>query len=150
MTTTDPTTDTDQHAGWRGVASEDTDELSASASSFLRGRSRRLLAELVRPHRRALWLLLATITVQNLAWLAGPLLIGVGIDHAVPALLDGDPWPLVWTTAAMVGAAVLDTVLRFVFLTRTGRVGQAVLLTLRRRVFQHVQQLPLAFHERYT
>ena len=50
----------------------------------------------------------------------------------------------------MVGAAVLDTVLRFVFLTRTGRVGQAVLLTLRRRVFPHVQQLPLAFHERYT
>src|SRR3954468_9631203 len=148
MTTTDPTAD--QHAGWRGVASEDTDELSASASSFLRGRSRRLLGELLRPHRRALWLLLATITVQNLAWLAGPFLIGVGIDHAVPALLDGDPWPLVWTTAAMVGAAALDTVLRFVFLTRTGRVGQAVLLTLRRRVFRHVQQLPLAFHERYT
>src|SRR3954453_11557156 len=148
MTTTAPAAD--QHAGWRGVASEDTDELSASASSFLRGRSRRLLGELLRPHRRALWLLLATITVQNLAWLAGPFLIGVGIDHAVPALLDGDPWPLVWTTAAMVGAAALDTVLRFVFLTRTGRVGQAVLLTLRRRLFRHVQQLPLAFHERYT
>src|SRR3954463_10325365 len=148
MTTTDPTAD--QHAGWRGVASEDPDELSASASSFLRGRSRRLLGELLRPHRRALWLLLATITLQKLAWLAGPLPIGVGIDPAVPALLDGDPWPLVWTTAAMVGAAALDTVLRFVFLTRTGRVGRAVLLPLRRRLFRHVQQLPLAFHERYT
>ena len=63
-------------------------------------------------------------TVQNLAWLAGPFLIGLGIDVAVLALLDGDPWPLVWITTAMVGAAVLDTVLRFVFLTRSGRVGR--------------------------
>jgi ATP-binding cassette subfamily B protein len=140
----------DLHADWRGVAGEDTDELTASASSFLRGRSRRLLGDLLHPHRRALWLLLATITVQNAAWLAGPFLIGLGIDHAVPALLDGDPWPLVWTTAAMVGAAGLDAVLRYRFLTGSGRVGQAVLLTLRRRVFAHVQRLPLAFHERYT
>src|SRR4051794_5865459 len=153
MTTTDPTAD--QHAGWRGVASEDTDELSASASSFLRGRSRRLLGELLRPHRRALWALLAVLTVQNLAWLAGPFLIGVGIDSAVPALIDGTGgWggaqPLTWVTLAMIGAALADTGLRYVFLTGSGRVGQAVLLTLRRRVFRHVQQLPLSFHERYT
>jgi len=140
----------DAHADWRGVAGEDTDEVTASASSFLRGRSRRLLGELLRPHRRALWVLLATITVQNLAWLAGPLLIGVGIDHAVPAVRAGNPWPLVWTTAALVAAAALDTALRYRFLVGSGQVGQAVLLTLRRRVFGHVQQLPLAFHERYT
>jgi ATP-binding cassette, subfamily B, bacterial len=142
----------DAHADWRGVATEDTDDLTASASSFLRGRSRRLLGELLHPHRRALWLLLGTILVQNIAWLAGPFLIGVGIDHAVPALLadPADPWPLVWTTAAMVAAAALDTVLRYAFLVGSGRVGQAVLLTLRRRLFRHVQQLPLAFHERYT
>ena len=42
------TPDTDLHADWRGVASEDSEELSASAGSFLRGRSRRLLAELLR------------------------------------------------------------------------------------------------------
>jgi ABC-type multidrug transport system fused ATPase/permease subunit len=141
---------TEGQEDWRGVATEDTDELSAGAGIFVRARSRRLLGELLAPHHRALWLLLATITGQNLAWLAGPFLIGVGIDVAVPALIDGDPWPLVWITAAMVGAAVLDTVLRFLFLTRSGRVGQAVLLTLRRRVFIHVQKLPLSFHERYT
>nr|WP_243850299.1 ABC transporter ATP-binding protein [Modestobacter marinus] len=124
--------------------------MDTSASSFLRGRSRRLLGELLRPHRRVLWQLLAVIVVQNLAWLAGPLLIGIGIDVAVPALLDGDPWPLVWITAAMVAAAVLDAVLRYRFLIGSGRVGQAVLLTLRRRVFTHVQSLPLSFHERYT
>jgi ABC-type multidrug transport system fused ATPase/permease subunit len=135
---------------WRGVATEDHDELSTEAGIFLRARSRRLLGELLAPHHRSLWGLLATITVQNLAWLAGPFLIGVGIDVAVPALLDGDMWPLIWITVAMLGAAALDTVLRYVFLTWSGRVGQAVLLTLRRRVFGHVQRLPLSFHERYT
>ncbi|WP_040337393.1 ABC transporter ATP-binding protein [Candidatus Blastococcus massiliensis] len=135
---------------WRGVATEDSDDLPTGAGIFLRDRSRRLLGELLRPHRRALWWLLATIVVQNAAWLAGPLLIGVGIDVAVPALMDGDPWPLVWISTAMLAAAGLDTALRFVFLTRSGRVGQAMLLTLRRRVFTHVQKLPLSFHERYT
>jgi ATP-binding cassette, subfamily B, bacterial len=141
---------TDGQENWRGVATEDADELSVGAGVFLRARSRRLLGELLAPHRRSLWGLLFTITVQNLAWLAGPFLIGVGIDVAVPALMDGDAWPLVWITAALLGAAVLDTALRYVFLIRSGRVGQAVLLTLRRKVFTHVQRLPLSFHERYT
>ncbi len=139
---------TDQ--SWRGVATENADDLPPAAGVFLRARSRRLLGELLRPHRKALWWLLATVVAQNAAWLAGPLLIGVGIDVAVPALVDGDPWPLVWITAAMVLAAALDTGLRFVFLTGSGRIGQVVLLTLRRRVFTHVQVLPLSFHEKYT
>jgi ATP-binding cassette subfamily B protein len=141
---------TDGRENWRGVATEDAEELSLGAGVFLRARSRRLLGELLAPHHRSLWGLLFTITVQNLAWLAGPFLIGVGIDVAVPALIDGNVWPLVWITVALLGAAVLDTVLRFVFLTWSGRVGQAVLLALRRRVFTHVQRLPLSFHERYT
>ena len=52
------TADTDLHADWRGVATEDADELPSAAGAFLRGRPRRLLADLLRPHRRALWLLL--------------------------------------------------------------------------------------------
>ena len=135
---------------WRGVAAEDVDDLPAGAGVHLRARSRRLLGELVRPHRRALWGLLAVIVVQNLAWLAGPLLIGIGIDVAVPALVHGDPWPLVWIVGGMLAAAGLEAGLRFAFITWSGRVGQAVLLELRRRVFRHVQRLPLAFHERYT
>jgi ABC-type multidrug transport system fused ATPase/permease subunit len=135
---------------WRGVATEKDDELSAAAGLFLRARSRRLLGSLLAPHHPALWGLLVTILVQNAAWLAGPFLIGLGIDVAVPALRHGDAWPLASIAGAMVAAAALDTVLRFAFISWSGRVGQAVLLELRRRVFAHVQLLPLAFHERYT
>ncbi len=133
---------------WRGIAERDDDAVPAGGGT--RTRTRRLIADLLRPYRRSLWVLLATILVQNLAWLAGPLLIGIGIDVAVPALLDGDPWPLVWITAGMAGAALADACLRFAFITRSGAVGQEMLLELRRRVFRHLQRLPLSFHERYT
>src|SRR5205807_3492285 len=46
--------------------------------------------------------------------------------------------------------AVVQAVLLWVFLTGAGRVGQSLLLDLRRRVFGHFQRLSLAFHERYT
>ena len=36
------------------------------------------------------------------------------------------------------------------FLRRSGRIGQKVLLELRRRVFRHFQRLDIAFHDRYT
>ena len=40
---------------WRGVAADDsTVELTAETSARLAGRSRRLLRDLLRPHRRAL------------------------------------------------------------------------------------------------
>jgi ATP-binding cassette, subfamily B, bacterial len=134
---------------WRGIAPPE-DEDVVPAGGLPRARTRRLLGSLLQPYRRTLWILLATISGQNLAWLAGPFLIGLGIDVAVPALVDGDAGPLVWIASAMLAAALADTVLRYLFLTRSGRVGQAVLLELRRRVFTHLQRLPLSFHERYT
>jgi ABC-type multidrug transport system fused ATPase/permease subunit len=36
------------------------------------------------------------------------------------------------------------------FLRRSGRIGQKVLLELRRRVYRHFQRLDIAFHDRYT
>lgn len=36
---------------WRGIAAEDAEEITAGLSAFLRRRSRRLLASLLRPHR---------------------------------------------------------------------------------------------------
>jgi len=39
---------------------------------------------------------------------------------------------------------------RLFFLRRSGRIGQKVLLELRRRVFRHFGRLDIAFHDRYT
>ncbi len=95
-------------------------------------------------------MVVALVLVQNAAAMAGPWLVGVGIDRGIPALVDGDWTPLLVVIGALLSCAGADAVLRTVFLIRTGRIGQAVLLDLRRRVFDHVQRLSLAFHERYT
>jgi ATP-binding cassette, subfamily B, bacterial len=138
---------------WRGVASEDVDEPSAGLAGLLRSRSRRLLGSLVRPHRRSLLLAAALITCNTLAQLAGPLLVQIGIDHGIPPLLKGGSGslkPLMSVVIALVVITLLGAATFNAFLLIVGRVGQDVILDLRRRVFVHFQDLSLSFHERYT
>jgi ATP-binding cassette, subfamily B, bacterial len=45
---------------------------------------------------------------------------------------------------------LVQAISRMFFLNRSGRIGQKVLLELRRRLFRHLQRLDIAFHERYT
>jgi ABC-type multidrug transport system fused ATPase/permease subunit len=143
-------TEEDERLDWRGVAAEQVDEVSAKAGIFLRGRSRALLGSLLRPHKRGLWLAVLVVLAQNAASMAPPLLVGIGIDRGLPAARDHDYKPLIWVVVAIVVATIADALLRFQFLLRVGRIGQSVLLELRRRVFMHFQKLSIAFHEKYT
>jgi ABC-type multidrug transport system fused ATPase/permease subunit len=136
---------------WRGVAAERDDDVSSDISLLLRARSRRLLRTLLSPHRRALWLLLAVILVENAAAMAGPYLVKLGIDNGIPAVARGGSSRTLYVIVALfLLATALQAVLRRTFLVMTGRIGQRVLLDLRRRVFDHFQRLSLSFHESYT
>jgi hypothetical protein len=73
---------------WRGIAAEDADEITASLSALLRRRGRRLLQDLLRPHRRRVLAILVLIVTANLGALAGPWLVGVGVDR-IAAVVDG-------------------------------------------------------------
>jgi ATP-binding cassette subfamily B protein len=136
---------------WRGIAAETADELSAPIEALLRKRSRRLLADLLRPHRRAVALTAAAIIVASLASLAGPWLIGVAIDSGIPPLVaTGNPAPLLRIAAVFAVTVLVQAAATRVFVTLTGRFGQAVVLELRRRLFAHMLRLPVSFHESYT
>ena len=136
---------------WRGIAAETADELSAPIEALLRKRSRRLLADLLRPHRRAVALTAAAIIVASLASLAGPWLIGVAIDSGIPPLVaTGNPAPLLRIAAVFAATVLVQAAATRVFVTLTGRFGQAVVLELRRRLFAHMLRLPVSFHESYT
>ncbi|SNS41097.1 ABC-type multidrug transport system, ATPase and permease component [Streptosporangium subroseum] len=147
-------TGTDAEIGeqdWRGVAAEDQDELSEQVSFLLRSRSRRLLGDLLRPYRREIILLVAVIVLSNVAALSIPYLIKVGIDSGIPPMLAGkEPTTLVTVVAVILTAAITQAVTRMVFLRMAGRIGQNILLELRRRVFDHFQKLSLSFHDNYT
>src|SRR5215469_15245486 len=86
---------------WRGLAAEEADAASAGGGALLHGRSRRLLADMLGRERGRVTLTMALITVASLAALAGPWLVGVGIDRGIPPLADHhDPGPLLALTVA--------------------------------------------------
>jgi ATP-binding cassette, subfamily B, bacterial len=120
-------------------------------SLLLRDRSRRLFRDLLRPHSRVLKILLAAVLVENAARLAVPFLVKEGIDRGIPPLLAGEgSHTLLVIIAIVFGAVLLQAVTRQAFLTMAGRIGQDMLLALRRRMFGHFLTLSPAFHESYT
>jgi ABC-type multidrug transport system fused ATPase/permease subunit len=138
-------------SAWRGVAAEKADEVSTGLAALLRDRSRRLLGDLLRPYRRAVILTISLIVVESLAALAGPWLVGIAIDAGLPPLLHGgDVGPLLGIAGAFAVAVAVQAVTTRMFVTMTGRVGQKVVLELRRRLFAHFLRLDVAFHEDYT
>ena len=135
---------------WRGVLDEPEGE-SERLTQAPRHGSRRLLAELLRPHRWGLVLVVAVVLIENAARLSLPLLVARGIDRGLPPIIaGGSARTLLTILAAMVIAVVLQSLGRISFLRISGRIGQDVLLELRRRVFAHFQRLDVAFHDRYT
>jgi ABC-type multidrug transport system fused ATPase/permease subunit len=141
----------DANAAWRGVAAEKADEVSAGLAALLRERSRRLLGDLLRPYRRGVIATIALIVAASLAALAGPWLVGIAIDTGLPPLLDHqDALPLLGIAAAFAVAVGVQAVTTRMFVTMTGRIGQKVVLELRRRLFAHFLRLEVAFHEDYT
>jgi len=136
---------------WRGIAAEETDQLTAGVSALLRRRARRLLTDLLRPQWRAVAGTLVLVVAANLAALAGPWLVGLGIDKGIPPLIhDGDLVPLVIIVAAFFAAITAQAVTTRAFVVLIGKLGEDVVLELRQRLFAHFQRLPVAFHEHYT
>lgn len=142
---------------WQGQLTEEAlalqeadEKAAASGRAGLQDDARRLLADLLRPHRRAItWVLLIAL-VQVGATMAEPWLVGIAIDRAIPDATNGNYTTLAMITGWMVLCALVAGWLRAVFVVRAGRIGQAVLFDLRRRAFDHVQGLSVSFHERFT
>jgi ABC-type multidrug transport system fused ATPase/permease subunit len=142
MTTTD----------WRGRAvTNDDDDLPIDESVSRRREARSLLGSLLRPYVTTVALLAIVVVAENAARLSVPLLVQRGIDHGIPPIVEGhSSRELLTIVAALCGVVLIQATSRMFFLRRSGRIGQKVLLELRRRLFRHFQRLDVAFHDRYT
>ncbi len=135
---------------WRGIASEQEDEISGKLGTLLRRRSRRLLGDLLGPYRRLVVTIFLLIVASQLAALAGPWLVGVGIDE-IPALeKTHDAGPLALIIIAFAVTVVVQAAATRSYIAGIGRLGGRVVLELRRRLFAHFQRLSISFHEQYT
>jgi ABC-type multidrug transport system fused ATPase/permease subunit len=145
---TAPTTDETQ---WRGIAKTDDDEAIQRIERKFVGGSGALLRELLQPYKWAIWTLVAIVLVENAARLSIPYLVKEGIDKGIPPITaDNDLQPLFVIVGIVLVATITQAVARNLFLVRSGKVGQDVLLEVRRRVFRHFQALSPAFHDDYT
>ncbi|MHC9295051.1 ABC transporter ATP-binding protein [Mycobacterium sp. LTG2003] len=137
---------------WRGrLKDEQDDDLPIDESLPRRREARALLGSLLRPYRWAVGALALVVIVENVARLSVPILVQRGIDRGIPPIIDGGPArELMLIVGTLCAVVVIQAVSRMFFLRRSGRIGQEVLLELRRRVFRHFQRLDVAFHDRYT
>jgi ATP-binding cassette subfamily B protein len=152
MTATDTTPVDVPEDDWRGrIKDSQTDDGPIDETLPRRREARALLGSLLKPYRTTVALLALVVVVENVARLSVPLLVQRGIDKGIPPILDGGPArTLMVIVGVLCAVVVIQATSRMFFLHRSGRIGQKVLLELRRRVFRHFQRLDIAFHERYT
>ena len=129
---------------------EENHEFTKEENRASRKRSLALLRQLLAPEKAAIVLVAVMVILAQAAVVAGPAILAWGIDHGLPALIDGNALPALGAAGLHAACAVIAAALTFVFTRQSSVIGQRLLLDLRRRVFRHTQRLSLEFHERYT
>lgn len=113
----------------------------------------RLLRPYLRPYRKLLAVALLAMAGEVVTATMQPIPIQMVIDHIVrPGGKSGHAvsavtvWALVGLAMLAVAIAVLDAVVTYLDIRRTGEVAQRAVTDLRRGLFDHVQRLSLSFH----
>lgn len=107
--------------------------------------SLRRVAALFSNYRLRIALVMALIVASSIITLANPFLVREVIDRAIP---ERDVTLLVWAVVAMIGIAVISSVLGVLQTWISTSVGQRVMHDLRTRVFTHLQRQSLGFFTR--
>ena len=134
-----------------GTSGEDRSDYTPEESRQIRRRSLRLLGSLTHPLRWQIALAAVVLVVSTALRVVGPALIGLGINNALPAVIDHADWmPTMVIVGIYLVSAVAGAGLIGWYVVVAARLTQAIMLDLRKRIFVHTQRLSLEFHESYT
>ena len=134
-----------------GTQDEDRSDYTQDESKAIRQRSLQLLGSLLRPMRGHVVLAAVVLVLSTALQVAGPIIISLGIDHGLPAVLEQNQWmPTILVVAAYLFAGIAGAALIGWYVVVAAKITQAVLIDLRKRIFLHTQLLSLEFHESYT
>ncbi|MCU1551152.1 MAG: transporter, partial [Glaciihabitans sp.] len=112
-----------------GVEGEERQDLTQAESRQLRERSFRLLQSLLAPLRGKVAWTIVVVVISTAAQVAGPALIGFGIDKGLPALLNDQDWmPLSLTVVAYLIAAIVGASLISSYTVLSAKISQAILI----------------------
>ncbi len=105
----------------------------------------RRIASFARPHTRTIVAFLVLATALALLGVASPILAGQAVD----AIVEGGSIRTVIGLAVLIAvAAVIEAAVGLWERRTSSRLGEGLILDLRRQVFGHVQRMPIAFFTR--
>src|SRR5215212_5879130 len=105
----------------------------------------RRIAAFARPHRRKLgWFLMFSV-VGAVLTVATPVMAGQVVDQIVN---DGSSTTIITLAIAIATVALGQAVISIGERWQSARIGEGLILDLRREVFGHVQKMPVAFFTR--
>src|SRR5688500_6495430 len=105
----------------------------------------RRIAGFARPDRQALIAFLVLSVVSAILAVAAPVLAGWVVDALIK---DGSENRVLFLAGAIALVAILDAVVGIAERWQSSRIGEGLILDLRRAVFGHVQRMPVAFFTR--
>src|SRR3954453_4738972 len=112
--------------------------------TFSRATLRRIVA-FARPHRRALVAFLILSVISAVLAVATPVLAGWVVDDIIKHKAEGR---VLFLAGLIAGVAVLDAVIGIAERWQSSKIGEGLILDLRRAVFGHIQRMPVAFFTR--
>jgi ATP-binding cassette, subfamily B, bacterial len=131
--------------GWSMLRSIQTSD-RVKQHQLSRGTTRRIL-RFAAPYRRDIAVFLVTVVLDAGIGVATPLLAG----HVVNAITGGSHGAGALVVKLAVAIALLAVVDAFLSLAQrwySARIGEGIILSLRTRVYDHVQRMPLQFFTR--
>jgi ABC-type multidrug transport system fused ATPase/permease subunit len=115
------------------------------ASHALAPGTLRRIARLAKPHETALMIFLALSTISAVLAVVTPVLAGRVVDAIVG---HAGATPVVGLAVLIAVLAVIDAGVGLTSRWQSSRIGEGLILDLRRTVFEHVQRMPVAFFTR--
>jgi len=111
-----------------------------------RATARRVLA-FAAPYQRDIAIFLLAVVIDAVIGVATPVLAG-GAINAITAHHPGAAGTVVRIALLIAGLALVDAVISLVNRWYSARIGEGIILSLRTRVYDHVQRMPLQFFTR--
>jgi ATP-binding cassette subfamily B protein len=105
----------------------------------------RRVVSFARPYRRELAVFLVLTIISSVIGVATPLLAGEVVNEITS---NGTVRAVLLIAALIAGLAVVDALLSLATRWYSSRIGEGLIFDMRTRVFQHVQQMSLAFFTR--
>ena len=119
-------------------------DASMAGKKLAPGTIRRVVS-FARPYRKELAVFLVLTVISSVIGVATPLLAGEVVNQITS---NGTVRAVLLIAAVIAGLAVLDALLSLATRWYSSRIGEGLIFDMRTKVFQHVQQMSLAFFTR--